>query len=64
MQRGSMLSHIVSILRRKGGKMPIAALKDELLDCGIDWDTSTDIIERLRRTKVVYIREGFVYLWK
>jgi len=64
MQRGSMLSHIVSILRRKGGKMPIAALKDELLDFGIDWDTSTDIIERLRRTKVVYIREGFVHLWK
>jgi len=63
-KRGTLMSQVVSMLKDAKGALALTSLKDKLLDFGLDWTASTQLIDRLLRSKVIYIRQGVVYLWR
>jgi len=61
-RRGTELAQVISILREHNGKMPLEQLREKLLDYGMDYVKSTNLIYMLCRDQVLRLRDGEVML--
>ena len=61
-RRGPEIAEIVSLLRNNGNQMPIVELRDNLMDFGIDWKKSSELIAELSKMKILVQSETNVTL--
>jgi len=61
-RRGSEFSEVFLVLREHGGKMLLTELKDRLLQYGLDWSQSSQLIAELQRLKALRVRGEIVEL--
>lgn len=61
-RRGPEIAEVLSILRENGGKMTIVNLKDALMDFGIDWRRSAELINELKAMRVITVGDSTVSL--
>lgn len=61
-RRGPEIAEVYSILNSNGGKMSIVGLKDELLEFGVDWRRSTELLEEMKRMRVIALGQSTVEL--
>jgi len=63
--RGTQFTQILVILKQAPkATMHISKLRDKLLAFGYDWVTSTNLIYDLVRARVLFIKEGYVSLYR
>lgn len=61
-RKGTEFAQIISILREHGGSMYLEHLRERLLDFGIDYAKSTNLIYTLCRNRILKLQEGKVSL--
>jgi len=61
-QRGPEFAEVVLILKEHDNKMPLPALKDELLMFGKDWEASSSILRSMCKMNIISIRGQVVEL--
>lgn len=61
-RRGPEIAEVVALLRHNGNQMSIVELRDELMDFGIDWKKSSELIAELSKMKILVLGESNVTL--
>jgi len=63
-KRGSEVSQVASIINEAGGVMTIRQFREKMLDFGVDWQGSTELMNQLQRMRVVIVSKGEIRLWR
>jgi len=64
-KRGGRIAQVITIIREHSNSLHINQLRDELVDFGLDWKQSSELIQGMVKSRIIKIdAKGTITLWR